>query len=164
MNCGPKSFRWVMELEGIDLTIEQARELCQTTNMGTREPDLRAALVASGFETELRQHLNWEDLSTLSSEYYLFVMYQCHYSVVVAADSDGVDLYDPDYGTVIRRARADFEPLWYDYEEDMDWTHREYDRAAILVRRKQPVRPQFVPAQAKWPIWDSGARPRQLAA
>ncbi len=163
MNCGPRCFRWVLEQEGIELSIERAREHCQTTNMGTREPDLRAAFIASEFDTELRQQVAWEELSALAAEHHVVVMYQCHYSVVVGADAHGLDLYDPDYATVIRRERAEFEPLWYDYEIDMDWTRREYDRAAILVRRKQPARPRSEPARAPRPIWDSGARAGQLA-
>src|SRR2546430_13419398 len=52
MNCGPKCYRWILQQEQIELTLDAARERCQTTAMGTREPDLRAALIASGLEIE----------------------------------------------------------------------------------------------------------------
>jgi ABC-type bacteriocin/lantibiotic exporter with double-glycine peptidase domain len=137
MNCGAKCFRWIVEQGGAELTLARSRDLCQTTNMGTREPDLRAALVAHGFEPELRQHMRWDELVALSSNYYLVVLYQCHYSVVVNADEQSLNLYDPDWDAVIRRTRVEFEPLWSDYEIDVDWTRRDYERAAILVSRRE---------------------------
>ena len=135
MNCGARSYRWLLEQEGISLTLESARDACRTTNMGTREPDLRAAFQMHSFDVELRQNLSWDEFKSLCSSHYLVVIYQCHYSVAVAADDLGVDLYDPDYDAVVRRAREDFEPVWRDYEIDLDWTRRDYERAAILVRR-----------------------------
>jgi ABC-type bacteriocin/lantibiotic exporter with double-glycine peptidase domain len=135
MNCGAKCFRWILEQEGTDLTLERAREVCQTTAMGTREPDLRAALESYALQPELRQHLSWDELCSLSLQHYLVVLYQCHYSVVVSAHAEGMELYDPDVNAVIRRARATFEPVWNDYEIDLDWTRRDYERAAILIKR-----------------------------
>src|SRR5205823_3266776 len=116
---------------------DTARQRCQTTAMGTREPDLRAALAASGLETELRQRLTWDDLIALARTHYVLVLYQCHYSVVVMADAEGLELYDPDYGRMVRRERSAFEPYWHDAEIDLDWTRRDYERAAILVKRRQ---------------------------
>ena len=135
MDCGAKCFRWILQQENIALTLEGARERCQTTAMGTREPDLRAALAGCGFESELRQQLRWDELRTLAAEHYLVVLYQCHYSVVVSADDESLELYDPDWNRVVRRERSDFEPIWNDYEIDLDWTRRDYERAAILVKR-----------------------------
>ena len=136
MNCGAKCFAWIVEQEGDGLSLERSRELCQTNNMGTREPDLTAALQAARFDPELRQHLSWDELIALSACHYLVVLYQCHYSVVVKADQDSLSLYDPDWNAVVLRARSDFEPLWNDYEIDLDWTRRDYERAAILIKRK----------------------------
>lgn len=136
MDCGSKCFRWVLQQERINITLDRARDLCRTTSMGTRAPDLRAAFEAAGFETELRQGLAWDELGALCAEHYPVVLYQCHYSVVVAADDEGLELYDPDYGRVVRRVRDAFEPNWHDYEIDLDWTRRDYERAALLVRRK----------------------------
>jgi len=137
MNCGARCFRWILAQDGIDLTLEQARDVCQTTSLGTREPDLRAALESYALQPELRQQLSWDALCALSMQHYLLVLYQCHYSVVVAPDAMGVDLYDPDVNAVIRRARTDFEPIWNDYEIDLDWTRRDYERAAILIKRRR---------------------------
>ena len=135
MNCGAKSYRWLLEQEGIKLTLEGAREACHTTSMGTREPDLRAALQAHSCEVELRQDLTWDEFKALCRSHYAVVIYQCHYSVAVSADDQGLDLYDPDYDAVVRRPREEFEPVWHDYEIDMDWSRRDYRRAAILVKR-----------------------------
>src|SRR5205823_2143944 len=110
------------EQDGVHLTLEQARDACRTTPMGTREPDLRAALASYALEPELRQPLSWDELCTLSLQYDLLVLYQCHYSVIVAADAEGVSLYDPDVNAIVRRSRIDFEPVWNDYEIDLDWT------------------------------------------
>lgn len=143
MNCGPKSFRWVIQQEGKSLTLESARGLCQTTTMGTREPDLSAAFRSLGYSIELRQPIAWHELNDLCKQYFVVVMYQCHYSVIVSADADSVSLYDPDWDQVVRRARADFEPVWNDYEIDLDWTRRDYDHAAILVPRGQTASRAF---------------------
>ncbi len=137
MDCGAKCFRWILQQENIHLTLERARECCRTTAMGTREPDLRAGFDACSFQAELRQHLAWDQVIALCAEHYLVVLYQCHYSVVVRADDESLDLYDPDLSTVRRRARSAFEPLWHDYEIDLDWTRRDYERAAILVKRRR---------------------------
>ncbi len=138
MDCGAKSFRWVLQQEGIEITMERARALCQTTHMGTREPDLRAAFERCNFETELQQQLRWDVLNELCADAYAIVLYQCHYSVVLQADDESVRLYDPDYNAVVTRARSGFEPNWRDYEIDLDWTRRDYERAAILVKRRTP--------------------------
>ena len=136
MNCGPKCYRWILQQEQIELTLDAARERCQTTAMGTRVPDLRAALIASGLEIELRQHLSWDELIMLARTHYVLVLYQCHYSVVINADPESLELYDPDYGRVVRRERSAFDPYWHDAEIDLDWTRRDYERAAILVKRR----------------------------
>lgn len=152
MNCGAKSYRWLLEQEGIALTLESARAACRTTTMGTREPDLRAALQSHAFEIELRQNLSWDELKTLCSTHYVVVIYQCHYSVAVAADDHSLDLYDPDYDAVVHRPRAEFEPVWDDYEVDMDWSRRDYHRAAILVRRSSTQ-----PKSATAPVFGGSA-------
>jgi ABC-type bacteriocin/lantibiotic exporter with double-glycine peptidase domain len=139
MNCGPKCFRWVLQQEGKSLTLEEARSLCLTTTMGTREPDLSAAFRTSGYQIELRQPIPWNDLNDLCKQYFVVVMYQCHYSVIVSANSESVLLFDPDWDRIIERTRVDFEPIWNDYEIDLDWTRRDYEHAAILVHGKQPV-------------------------
>jgi len=137
MDCGAKTFRWVLHQEDVQITLERARALCQTTTMGTREPDLRAAFERCNFETALRQQLTWDELNVLCAEHYVVVLYQCHYSVVVKADDESLQMYDPDYNTVVHRARGAFEPNWHDYEIDLDWTRRDYERAAILVKRRK---------------------------
>jgi len=38
---------------------------------------------------------------------------------------------------MVRRERSAFEPYWHDAEIDLDWTRRDYERAAILVKRRQ---------------------------
>jgi ABC-type bacteriocin/lantibiotic exporter with double-glycine peptidase domain len=144
MNCGAKCFRWIVEQGGAELTLGRSRDLCQTTTMGTREPDLRAALAAGGFEPELRQHITWDELIAHSATHYLVVLYQCHYSVVVSADQDSLNLFDPDWEAVVQRTRAEFEPKWNDYEIDLDWTRRDYERAAILVKRSVDARQAHV--------------------
>jgi predicted double-glycine peptidase len=139
--CGPASLKAVLAYYGVNKTEAELAQLSGANpEDGTRPEGLARAAKALGFQAEVRDNVSFDDLKGwLAKGAPVIVDWwstdEGHYSVVTAIRDGHVYMKDPELGTERALPMAEFERVWFDFEQPSRLHKGLSHRQVILVTR-----------------------------
>ena len=131
--CGPACLQMVMEYFGIRETQKKLGVIAGTTPIsGTPHKGMIQVLRQYGFDVKVKHtKTTFEDLRIFVNEKKLPVIVNWysvfnppasgHYSVVVGINKKTITLMDPEIRTTRTLDLDDFNKLWFDFDEDLEF-------------------------------------------
>lgn len=129
--CGPASLKMVLQYYGIEASESEIAMRCDhNTKLGVTSAAIQAAAESFGLNVTIAREASFEDISSwLTKQVPVIVDWfsagrkeydqplpDGHYSVVVGIDEENIYLQDPELGSLRTIAKADFLPIWFDFE------------------------------------------------